>query len=89
MIDTNAIATHTGSNKTWWTTVGKFLLKNTSVGDVVIFREDGWQIGMTYIDSEDLFQRSLSTVLLNRDLKGFHWESIEWLGYKRCLVLDT
>ena len=82
-------ATHRGSHKRLLTTVGEFLLKHTDVGDVVIFREDGWQIGMTYIDSEDRFQRSLSTVFLNRNLKEFHWENIEWLCYKKCLIIDT
>lgn len=89
MKETIESAAHAGSHKNLLTPVGEFLLKHTSVGDVVIFREDSWQIGMTYIDNEDLFQRSLSTVFLNRALKGYHWENIEWLGYKKCLVLDT
>lgn len=40
--------------------LSEFLLRHTNVGDLVIFLDDGWQIGCTIIDHEDLFLGSLN-----------------------------
>lgn len=42
-----------------------FLLEATNVGDLVIFKHEGYTIGCTMIDHEDLFLGSLSQNILN------------------------
>ena len=49
--------------------VEEFLRYHTDVGDLVEFTEDGWRIGVTYVDSEDLFLQSLNKNLLNAKVK--------------------
>lgn len=49
--------------------VEDYLRKETKVGDIIIFTNGGWQIGMTQIDSEDLFIRSLSNYVLDAKVK--------------------
>lgn len=36
-------------------TVIEFCVKKTQVGELCVFRSDGWIIGSTWIDHEDLF----------------------------------
>lgn len=58
--------------------VSEVLLKETNVGDLVVFLDDGWQIGCTIIDHEDLFMQSLSVGLLTRTVKGCKYEERDW-----------
>ena len=58
--------------------VSEVLLKETKVGDLVIFLDDGWQIGCTLIDHEDLFMHSLSVGLLTRTVKSYKYEERDW-----------
>lgn len=39
-------------------TVREFCLKKTQVGELCVFRADGWIIGLTWINHEDLFTMS-------------------------------
>ena len=64
-----------------------FLLYETKVGDVVLIRQGGWQIGCTRIDNEDLFINSLHHSLLDRDVKHSEYADRDWLVNK-ALVVD-
>lgn len=60
-------------------TLRDFLLHKTSVGDIIVIREHGWQIGMTRIDNEDLYIFSLNPVLLDLyEVICFTRERREW-----------
>lgn len=65
----------------------EFLLRQTDVGDIVIFREGGWQIGMTRIDNEDLFIRSIDPALLRREVRYYEYSECDWATQK-VLVVD-
>ena len=65
----------------------EFLLEQTGVGDIVIFREGGWQIGMTRIDNEDLFIRSIDPTLLQREVIDYEYSDRDWATQK-VLVVD-
>lgn len=68
--------------------LGEFLRNETKTGDIVIFRDSGWQVGMTRIDSEDLFIFSLNPVLLELyDVICYIHERREW-ATKDVLVVD-
>ena len=58
--------------------VSEVLLKETNVGDLVVFLDDEWQIGCTIIDHEDLFMQSLSVGLLTRTVKSYKYEERDW-----------
>ena len=49
--------------------VEEYLRFHTDVGDLVEFTDGGWRIGITYVDSEDLFLQSLNENLLNAEVK--------------------
>ena len=36
-------------------TVGEFCIENTQFGELCVFRKNGWIVGTTWIDFEDLF----------------------------------
>ena len=66
----------------------EFLLNETKPGEIVIFREGGWQVGMTRIDNEDLFTFSLNPVMLELyDVICYARERRPWTT-KEILVLD-
>lgn len=46
--------------------VGDFLLHGTKSWTLVKFTDGGWQVGLTQIDDEDLFTRSLDRTMLSR-----------------------
>lgn len=70
-------------------TLKEFLTKHGRVGEVIIFRENGWQIGLTRIDNDDLYLRSLSTRMLNRyEVMHFDYEERDWIN-KRAFVIDV
>ena len=69
-------------------TVGEFLQKKARIGDVVIFREGGWQVGLTRVDNDGFYIFSLNPVLLNLyDVICYTYERRDW-ATKDVLVLD-
>lgn len=68
-------------------TLGDFLLRKAKIGDVVLIREYGWQIGCTRVDNDDLFIKSLHPDLLGRDVKRYEYAKRDWL-VKDPLVVD-
>ena len=65
-----------------------FLKSEARIGDIVLIREHGWQIGMTRIDNEDLYFHSLNPVLLELyKVVGFAYEERDW-ATKKVLVVD-
>lgn len=56
----------------------EFLLERTNVGDLVVFKQDGWQIGCTIIDNEDLFIGSLNPILLRANVKTHEYTVRDW-----------
>lgn len=68
-------------------TVKEFLLERAKIGDIVIFRHLGWQIGMTRIDNDGLFIQSLSSWLLCQEVKRHEYTDRDWTSEK-VLVVD-
>lgn len=65
-----------------------FLLHEAKIGDIVLIREHGWQIGMTRIDNEDLYFHSLNPILLELyNVVHFAYEERDW-ATKKVLVVD-
>lgn len=66
----------------------EFLLNEVKVGEIVIFREAGHQVGMTRVDNEHLFIGSLSGILLELyDVVCYSHEKREWATMD-VLVVD-
>lgn len=63
------------------------LLTKTKVGDLVLIRDVGWQIGCTIIDHEDLFVRSLDERMLNTNVRDFRYEKQDWTT-KDVMIVD-
>ena len=60
-------------------TIREFLKTRVPVGEIVVFRENYWQIGMTRIDNDDLYLKSLSPKLLDEyELDYSTHEKYEW-----------
>lgn len=55
-------------------TVIKFCLKQTQVGELCVFRGDGWIIGATWIDHEDLF--TIDNKIMNKEVKSDEWGTL-------------
>lgn len=68
-------------------TVKELLLERAKIGDIVIFREGGWQIGMTRIDNDGFFIQSLSTWLLCKEVRHHEYTDRDWTSEK-VLVVD-
>ena len=65
-----------------------FLKNEARIGDIVLIREHGWQIGMTRVDNEDLYFHSLNPVLLELyKVVSFSYEERDW-ATKKVLVVD-
>lgn len=66
-----------------------YLKENVGPGTIVVFREGGWQIGMTRVDNEGLYLHSLSPSMLHL-YKVINWgyEERSW-ATKDVLVLDV
>lgn len=65
-----------------------FLKKYTNVGEIVVLRENGWDIGITRIDNDDLYLDSLHPRLLNLyEVINFAYEQRDW-ATKCVLFLD-
>lgn len=67
--------------------LGDVLLHKTKVGDLVLIRDGGWQIGCTIIDHEDLFIRSLDNRMLDTEVKDFRYEKQNWTT-KNVMIVD-
>ena len=65
----------------------EFLLSQTNVGDIVLIRDAGWQIGCTFIDNEDLFIYSLNPDMLRRKVRNSYYDKRDWAN-KDVLVID-
>lgn len=52
-------------------TVKEFCLKKTQVGELCVFRDCGYIIGSTWIDSEDLF--TMSDIIGDKEVKSDEW----------------
>lgn len=63
------------------------LLLKTKVGDLILIRNRGWQIGCTIIDHEDLFIRSLDKYMLRTEVKDFRYEKQDWTT-KNVMIVD-
>lgn len=55
-------------------TVEEFCLKHTQVGELIVFRKDGWISGSTWIDHEDLF--AIPESFINKIVKGDSWQEL-------------
>lgn len=68
--------------------LGDFLKREGSIGDIIVIREHGWQIGITRIDSEDLYLYSMNPLILELyDVIRFGWDSRDW-ATEDVLVVD-
>lgn len=52
-------------------TVREFCLKKTQVSELCVFRKDGYIIGSTWIDYEDLF--TISSSIKDKQVKSDEW----------------
>ena len=69
-------------------TLRSFIYRHAHVGDIIIFRENGWQIGMTRIDDDDLYLLSLNPKLLDDyEVVNFSYEERVWTTLT-VLVVD-
>lgn len=65
-----------------------FLQNETKVGDIVVIREHGWQIGMTRIDNENLYMYSLNRAILDLyEVICYTYERRDW-AVNDVLVVD-
>lgn len=55
-------------------TVKEFCLRHTQVGELIVFRKDGWISGSTWIDHEDLF--AIPESFINKIVKGDSWQEL-------------
>lgn len=55
-------------------TIREFCLKHIQVGELMIFKENGWIIGSTYIDHEDMF--TIPETIANKEVKSNSWQRI-------------
>ena len=68
--------------------LGDFLKSEASVGEIVVLREHGWQIGLTRIDNEGLYIYGINPLLLEQyNVIEFRWDSREW-ATEDVLVID-
>ena len=49
------------------------------IGEIVVIREHGWQIGLTRIDNEGFFMHNLNPVILDLyDVVKYGYETRDW-----------
>lgn len=58
--------------------VQEYLLKHTEVGEVIVFNNAGYDIGMTVIDNEDLFITSISLTIQRKPISNVSHEKRKW-----------
>lgn len=51
--------------------VEKFCLTETQVGELCVFRDNGWIIGSTWIDHEDMF--TIHNEIARKEMKSDEW----------------
>lgn len=60
-------------------TLREFLTRHANVGEIVIIRENGWQVAMTRVDNNKLYLGGLSPRLLDDcEVINFTYESRDW-----------
>ena len=57
-----------------YTTVKEFCLKKTKIGELCAFRDNGYIVGVTYIDSEDMF--TISNRIIDKKVKSDKWGTL-------------
>lgn len=55
-------------------TVAEFCLRHTQVGELCVFRRDGWLIGAAWIDHEDLF--TIHESIKDQEVKSKEWGTL-------------
>ena len=69
-------------------TLKEFLSNEVKIGEIVVIREAGYQVGMTRVDNEKLFIRSLSEPMLEfYDVVCYVHEKRDWAN-RDVLVVD-
>ena len=69
-------------------TLRSIIYQHARVGDLIVFRENGWQIGLTRIDNNDLYLLSLNSRLLDEyEVVNFTYEQRDWATVT-VLVID-
>lgn len=69
-------------------TLRSFIYRYAHVGEIIIFKENGWQIGLTRIDNDDLYLQSLNPRLLDEyEVVNFAYDSRDWANVT-VLVID-
>lgn len=56
-------------------TVVQFCLTKTQVGELCVFRSDGYILGSTWIDNEDLF--TINHIIRDKKVKSDEWGTLE------------
>lgn len=56
-------------------TVVQFCLTKTQVGELCVFRSDGYILGSTWIDNEDLF--TINHIIRDKRVKSDEWGTLE------------
>lgn len=68
--------------------LGDFLKSEGQVGEIVVIREHGWQIGLIRIDNKSMYIYGVNPLLLEQyDVVQFGWDSREW-ATDDVLVVD-
>ena len=65
-----------------------FLKKHSRAGEIIVFQEKGWQIGITRVDNDDLYLHSIHPRLLELyEVVNFSYEQRDW-ATKDVFVID-
>ena len=59
-------------------TLRDFLLNVADIGSIVLFHDNGWQIGCTMVDNEYWFIDSLNQELLDHDVMSWYYAERDW-----------
>ena len=57
-----------------YTTVREFCLKKTKIGELCVFRDNGYIVGITYIDCEDIC--TISNSIIDKKVKSDKWGAL-------------
>lgn len=57
-----------------YTTVREFCLKKTKIGELCAFRDNGYIVDVTYIDSEDMF--TIRNSIMDKKVKSDKWGTL-------------
>ena len=67
-------------------TLRDFLLNEARIGDIVIIRSNGWQIGCTMVDNDCYFIDSLNPIILNYEVRYSEYVERDWANKKVLAV---